>query len=98
MRAESRRSSVSTLTSQYGRRAPGAAAASFASADTFNGGISTAARFEGEQRRRTLINNYAAALNAYDVDFMLIFDLGDVIGRPKGRTGFPVQRAYYPGA
>jgi Asp-tRNA(Asn)/Glu-tRNA(Gln) amidotransferase A subunit family amidase len=88
-------SSVTTLTSQYGRRAPGAAAASFASADTFNGGISTAARFEGEQRRRTLINNYAAALNAYNVDFMLIFSLGDVIGQRTGGSGFPVQRAYY---
>jgi len=88
-------SSVATLTSQYGRRTPGASGATFASADTFNGGISTAARYEGEQRRRTMINNYAAALNAYDVDFMLIFSLGDVIGQRTGGAGFPVYRAYY---
>ncbi|HSZ38655.1 MAG TPA: amidase [Trebonia sp.] len=88
-------SSVATLTSQYGRVTPGASGATFASADTFNGGISTAARYEGEQRRRTMINNYAAALNAYDVDFMLIFSLGDVIGQRTGGAGFPVYRAYY---
>jgi Asp-tRNA(Asn)/Glu-tRNA(Gln) amidotransferase A subunit family amidase len=88
-------SSVATLTSQYGRVAPGTSGATFASADTFNGGISTAARYEGEQRRRTMINNYAAALNAHDVDFMLIFSLGDVIGQRTGSTGFPVYRAYY---
>jgi Asp-tRNA(Asn)/Glu-tRNA(Gln) amidotransferase A subunit family amidase len=88
-------SSASTLTSQYGRVSPGASAATFTSADTFNGGISTAARYEGEQRRRTMINNYAAALNAYDVDFMLIFSLGDVIGQRTSSTGFPVYRAYY---
>ena len=88
-------SSVSTLTSQYGRVTPGTSDATFTSADTFNGGISTAARYEGEQRRRTMINNYAAALNAYDVDFMLIFSLGDVIGQRTDSTGFPVYRAYY---
>jgi Asp-tRNA(Asn)/Glu-tRNA(Gln) amidotransferase A subunit family amidase len=88
-------SSAGTLTSQYGRVTPGATAATFASADTFNGGITTAVRYEGEQRRRTMINNYAAALNAYDVDFMLIFSIGDVIGQRTGSTGFPVYRAYY---
>lgn len=87
--------SVATLTSQYGRQAPGASSASFASADTFNGGITAAARYEGEQRRRTMINNYAAALNAYNVDFMLIFSIGDVIGQRAEGGGFPVYRAYY---
>jgi amidase/aspartyl-tRNA(Asn)/glutamyl-tRNA(Gln) amidotransferase subunit A len=87
--------SVATLTSQYGRRSPSAPAATFASADTFNGGITTAVRYEGEQRRRQLITNYAMALNDYDVDFMLVFSLGDVIGLRSGGSGFPVQRAYY---
>jgi Asp-tRNA(Asn)/Glu-tRNA(Gln) amidotransferase A subunit family amidase len=89
-------SSVTTLTAQYGRLAPGATAPTFTSADTFNGGITAAVRYEGEQRRRTLINNYAAALNAHGVDFMLVFSLGDVIGlRSGGGPGFPVYRAYY---
>jgi amidase/aspartyl-tRNA(Asn)/glutamyl-tRNA(Gln) amidotransferase subunit A len=88
-------SSVATLTSQYGRLAPGAPAATFASADTFNGGITTAVRYEGEQRRRQLITNYATALNDYNVDFMLVFALGDVIGLRSGGSGFPVYRAYY---
>lgn len=88
-------SSIATLTSQYGRLAPGAPAATFASADTFNGGITAAVRYEGEQRRRALINNYAAALNAHGVDFMLVFSLGDVIGLRSGGPGFPVYRAYY---
>lgn len=88
-------SSVTTLTSQYGRLAPGGAAATFASADAFNGGITAAVRYEGEQRRRTLITNYAAALNAHGVDFMLVFSLGDVIGLRSGGPGFPVYRAYY---
>jgi amidase/aspartyl-tRNA(Asn)/glutamyl-tRNA(Gln) amidotransferase subunit A len=88
-------SSVATLTSQYGRRAPGATAASFASADAFNGGITTAVRFEGERRRRQLITNYATALNDAGVDFMLVFSLGDVIGLRSGGPGFPVMRTYY---
>jgi Asp-tRNA(Asn)/Glu-tRNA(Gln) amidotransferase A subunit family amidase len=88
-------SSIATLTSNYGRRAPGATAATFASADTFNGGITTAVRYEGEQRRRQMITNYAQALNDYDVDFMLVFSLGDVIGLRSGGAGFPNQRAYY---
>jgi len=88
-------SSVATLTSQYGRLTPGAPAATFASADTFNGGITTAVRYEGELRRRQLITNYATALNDYDVDFMLVFSLGDVIGLRSGGSGFPVYRAYY---
>jgi Asp-tRNA(Asn)/Glu-tRNA(Gln) amidotransferase A subunit family amidase len=88
-------SSAATLTSQYGRRAPGATATTFASADAFNGGITAAVRYEGEQRRRTLITNYAAALNAHGVDFMLVFSLGDVIGLRSGGQGFPVYRAYY---
>jgi Asp-tRNA(Asn)/Glu-tRNA(Gln) amidotransferase A subunit family amidase len=88
-------SSVATLTSQYGRQSPSASAATFASADTFNGGITTAVRYEGEQRRRQLITNYATALNDYDVDFMLVFSLGDVIGLRSGGSGFPVYRAYY---
>jgi hypothetical protein len=79
--------SITTLTSQYGRRAPGASAASFASADTFNGGIPASVRYEGEQRRRTLITNYAAALNASNVEFMLVFSLGDVIGLRAGGAG-----------
>jgi Asp-tRNA(Asn)/Glu-tRNA(Gln) amidotransferase A subunit family amidase len=90
-------SSVTTLTAQYGRLAPGATARTFTSADTFNGGITAAVRYEGEQRRRTLINNYAAALKTHGVDFMLVFSLGDVIGLRSGGggPGFPVYRAYY---
>jgi Asp-tRNA(Asn)/Glu-tRNA(Gln) amidotransferase A subunit family amidase len=87
--------SVATLTSQYGRRAPGEATASFASADRFNGGISAAVRYEGEQRRRQLITNYTKALSDAKVDFMLVLALGDVIGLRSGGTGFPVFRAYY---
>jgi Asp-tRNA(Asn)/Glu-tRNA(Gln) amidotransferase A subunit family amidase len=87
--------SVATLTSQYGRRAPGATAASFASADTFNGGITASVRYEGEQRRRQLVANYTKALSDHGVDFMLVFSLGDVIGLRSGGTGFPVFRAYY---
>jgi amidase/aspartyl-tRNA(Asn)/glutamyl-tRNA(Gln) amidotransferase subunit A len=87
--------SVATLTSQYGRRAPGATASSFASADAFNGGIPASVRYEGEQRRRQLVANYTTALTDHGVDFMLVFSLGDVIGLRSGGTGFPVFRAYY---
>jgi Asp-tRNA(Asn)/Glu-tRNA(Gln) amidotransferase A subunit family amidase len=87
--------SAAILTSQYGRRAPGEATASFASADRFNGGISAAVRYEGEQRRRQLIANYTKALSDAKVDFMLVLALGDVIGLRSGGTGFPVYRAYY---
>jgi amidase/aspartyl-tRNA(Asn)/glutamyl-tRNA(Gln) amidotransferase subunit A len=88
-------SSVALLTSQYGRRAPGESAPSFASADRFNGGISGAVRYEGEQRRRKLIANYTKALADHGVDFMLVMSLGDVVGLRSGGTGFPVFRAYY---
>jgi amidase/aspartyl-tRNA(Asn)/glutamyl-tRNA(Gln) amidotransferase subunit A len=87
--------SVVTLTSQYGRRPPGATTASFASADTFNGGIPASVRYQGEQRRRQLVANYTKALSDHGVDFMLVFSLGDVIGLRSGGTGFPVFRAYY---
>lgn len=87
--------SVATLTSQYGRRAPGATATTFASADAFNGGIPGAVRYAGEQRRRQLVANYTKALTDAGVDFMLVFSLGDVIGLRSGGTGFPVFRAYY---
>jgi amidase/aspartyl-tRNA(Asn)/glutamyl-tRNA(Gln) amidotransferase subunit A len=87
--------SVATLTSQYGRRAPGATAATLAAADAFNGGIPGAVRYEGEQRRRKLIANYAKALGDHDVDFMLVMAIGDVVGLRSGGTGFPVYRAYY---
>ncbi|WP_431874118.1 amidase [Amycolatopsis sacchari] len=86
---------VATLTNQYGRRAPGESAPSFASADRFNGGIPASARYEGERRRRTLIANYTKALRDAGVDFMLVLTLGDVIGKRSGGTGFPVFRAYY---
>ncbi|HEY0540774.1 MAG TPA: amidase [Actinoallomurus sp.] len=87
--------SVALLTSQYGRRAPGEPVASFASADRFNGGISGAVRYEGEQRRRKLIANYTKALHDHGVDFMLVMSIGDVVGLRSGGTGFPVYRAYY---
>lgn len=87
--------SVATLTGQYGRKAPGATAPTFASADAFNGGIPASVRYEGEQRRRRLVANYAKALTDHGVDFMLVFSLGDVIGLRSGGTGFPVFRAYY---
>jgi amidase/aspartyl-tRNA(Asn)/glutamyl-tRNA(Gln) amidotransferase subunit A len=86
---------VATLTSQYGRRAPGESTASFASADRFNGGITASVRYEGENRRRQLIANYTKALDDAGVDFMLVLALGDVIGQRSGGTGFPVYRAYY---
>lgn len=86
---------VATLTSQYGRRAPGEATASFASADRFNGGITASVRYEGEKRRRQLITNYTKALDDAGVDFMLVLALGDVIGQRSGGPGFPVYRAYY---
>jgi amidase/aspartyl-tRNA(Asn)/glutamyl-tRNA(Gln) amidotransferase subunit A len=86
---------IATLTSQYGRQAPGESARSFASADRFNGGIPNAVRYEGEQRRRRLIANYTKALSDHGVDFMLVMALGDVIGQRSGGTGFPVFRAYY---
>ncbi len=86
--------SVTTLTSQYGRKGPNDTAASFDSANRFNGGISAAARYEGENRRRTLISNYTNALEQAGVDFMLVMALGDVIGKRAG-GGFPNFRAYY---
>ncbi|GII56873.1 hypothetical protein Pth03_52620 [Planotetraspora thailandica] len=86
---------VTTLTSQYGRRAPGESAASFAAADRFNGGIPGAVRYEGEQRRRRLISNYTKALRDHGVDFMLVMSIGDVVGQRSGGAGFPVYRAYY---
>jgi len=86
---------VAILTSQYGRRAPGEAAASFASAERFNGGIPAAVRYEGELRRRRLIANYTKALSDAKVDFMLVLSLGDVVGLRSGGDGFPVYRAYY---
>jgi amidase/aspartyl-tRNA(Asn)/glutamyl-tRNA(Gln) amidotransferase subunit A len=87
--------SVTLLTSQYGRRAPGESAASFAGADRFNGGIPGSVRYEGEQRRRKLIANYTKALRDHDVDFMLVLSIGDVVGLRSGGSGFPVYRAYY---
>jgi amidase/aspartyl-tRNA(Asn)/glutamyl-tRNA(Gln) amidotransferase subunit A len=88
--------SIATLTSQYGRQAPGETAPSFASADRFNGGIPAAIRYAGEQRRRQLIANYTKSLSDAGVDFMLVLQLGDVIGkRAGGGPGFPVFRAYY---
>jgi Asp-tRNA(Asn)/Glu-tRNA(Gln) amidotransferase A subunit family amidase len=87
--------SVALLTSQYGRRAPGESAASFAGADRFNGGIPGSVRYEGEQRRRKLIANYTGALRDHDVDFMLVLSIGDVVGLRSGGSGFPVYRAYY---
>ena len=87
--------SIATLTNQYGRRAPGAAAATFAAADAFNGGITASVRYEGEQRRRRLIANYAKVLGDHDVDFMLVMAIGDVVGLRSGGTGFPVFRSYY---
>ena len=86
---------MTTLTSQYGRRAPGEAVASFASADRLNGGIPASVRYEGEQRRRQLIANYTKALRDSGVDFMLVLALGDVVGLRSGGTGFPVFRTYY---
>ena len=41
----------------------------------------------GVQRHRE--HYYAQALNDYDVDFMLVFSLGDVIGLRSGGPGFP---------
>jgi Asp-tRNA(Asn)/Glu-tRNA(Gln) amidotransferase A subunit family amidase len=87
---------VATLTSQYGRRAPGEATESFASANRFYGGITASVRFEGENRRRQLIANYTKALEDDGVDFMLVLTLGDVIGQRADEGGFPVFRAYYP--
>jgi Asp-tRNA(Asn)/Glu-tRNA(Gln) amidotransferase A subunit family amidase len=87
---------IATLTAQYGRRAPGESVASLASTDRFNGGIPGSVRYEGEQRRRRLITNYTKALDDAGVDFMLVLQLGDVIGkRTGGGPGFPVYRAYY---
>jgi Asp-tRNA(Asn)/Glu-tRNA(Gln) amidotransferase A subunit family amidase len=91
-------SAIATLTSSYGRRAPGAGAATFASASAFSGGITTAVRYEGERRRRQLITSYATALNDHGVDFMLVLSLGDVIqlrSDDQALPGFPVYRAYY---
>jgi Asp-tRNA(Asn)/Glu-tRNA(Gln) amidotransferase A subunit family amidase len=87
-------SSVTTLTSQYGSRAAGASTATFAAGDAINGGITAAMRYEGEQRRREMITNYADSLNAENIDFMLVFSLGDIIGLRAG-GGFPVMRSYY---
>lgn len=87
--------SITTLTSQYGRQAPGESSPSFAAADRFNGGIDAATRYAGEQRRRQLIANYTKALTDHGVDFMLVLQLGDVIGKRTDRIGFPVFRAYY---
>jgi Asp-tRNA(Asn)/Glu-tRNA(Gln) amidotransferase A subunit family amidase len=86
--------SIATLTNQYGRKAPGATAATFDSADTFNGGIAAATRYAGEQRRRTLIANYTKALEDYGVDFMMVFSIGDVVGKRVG-GGLTTYRAYY---
>ncbi|SDM55784.1 amidase [Allokutzneria albata] len=87
---------VATLTEVYGRRAPGETAPSFASANRLLGGIPASARYEGEQRRRTLIANYAKALADAKVDFMLVMTIADVIGRRAGpEPGFPVMRAGY---
>jgi Asp-tRNA(Asn)/Glu-tRNA(Gln) amidotransferase A subunit family amidase len=88
-------SSVTTLTAQYGSRAAGTTTATFAAADAINGGITAAMRYEGEQRRREMITNYADALNAYDVDFMLVLSIGAVVGTIASGQGFPVYRSYY---
>ncbi|MFB9904186.1 amidase [Allokutzneria oryzae] len=87
---------VAALTAVYGRRAPGETAPSFASADRLLGGIPGSVRYEGEQRRRTLIANYTKALADAGVDFMLVMTVADVIGRRAGpEPGFPVMRAFY---
>ncbi|WP_210408222.1 amidase [Allokutzneria sp. NRRL B-24872] len=88
--------SVAKLTEWYGRRSPTETAPTFASAARVQGGITAAVRYEGEQRRRTLIANYTKALTNAGVDFMLVMSVADVVGRRAGpEVSLPVMRAFY---
>ncbi len=87
--------SIAILTSNYGRKGPTDTVVNFASADLFNGGIPTQARAQGELLRRQLQENYRAALAAYGVDFMLIMQVGDIIGLRASGGGYTCSRAYF---
>ena len=80
------------LRSNYGRTSGGTT--SFANAAAFNAGISARARREGERRRRQLAANYAAALEADGVDFMLVMNFAAKITL---RGNLPVYRTFYQG-
>ncbi len=87
--------SIATLTSNYGRKGLGDIATTFAGAERIQGGIPTMARLQGVRARNQLVANYTLALEAYDVDFMLIMQVAGVVGLRASGGGFGVSRTYY---
>ncbi|WP_047233400.1 hypothetical protein [Cellulosimicrobium funkei] len=52
-------------------------------------------RADGENRRRTLQANYAAALDAAVIDFMLVLPIGAQVGPRFGGGGLRNYRTFY---
>lgn len=89
------RTQATRLLAQYGRGPNGASTnRTFKNAAAFNAGIPSGARREGERRRRQLAANYKAALDADDVDFMLVMNFGSKIPL---RGNLPTYRSFYQG-
>jgi Asp-tRNA(Asn)/Glu-tRNA(Gln) amidotransferase A subunit family amidase len=81
------------LLNNYGRVVGGTR--SFENATRLYGGVSTGTRREGERRRRQTAANYAAALDAYNVDFMLVMNFGTKITKRGASTSGLRYRSYY---
>ncbi|MDX8153353.1 amidase [Patulibacter brassicae] len=86
-------SQADKLLAQYGRTANGET--TFENATRLYGGVSSGARREGERRRRQTAANYAAALDAFDVDFMLVMNFGTKITKRGASTTGLRYRTYY---
>ncbi|WP_051471584.1 amidase [Patulibacter minatonensis] len=87
------------LANQYGRRPGGSTdvnvAPTFAASALLNNGITAKTRREGERRRRLLIRNYQASLDAAGVDVMLVMSIGAEVGKRQPlnpSAGLPVRR------
>ncbi|MEL7975063.1 amidase [Isoptericola sp. F-RaC21] len=59
------------------------------------GSVTAAVRAEGERRRRTLQANFAAALDAAGIDFMLVLPIGAHVGPRFGGSQLPNYRSFY---
>jgi Asp-tRNA(Asn)/Glu-tRNA(Gln) amidotransferase A subunit family amidase len=89
-----------TLTTQYGRRAGNASATSgvpvtLEAQANLVGGVTNAARREGERRRRLFIDNYQRSLDDAGVDFMLVMSIGAEVGKrdpANSGNGLPLRR------
>lgn len=87
---------AAALLAQYGRVRPGTTERTWEAASALGGGITNAVRAEGERRRRRLQANYQDALDAADVDVMLVLPIGDHVGpRFGGGSQLPNYRRWF---